>query len=215
MSESVKLAPRTALGGPFGVASPILDLRSETVSLVERADLGSVLLSTAIDMDSGTREALGKAGVQVPEQSGAVTRHRSGTAIWLSPRSWLIQCPAIEGADLARSISSLAPSKLLHAVCFTDALCWIELSGSGAADLLSEGGFLSLERGGIQVGFAKRTLIAQINVIVVRESLTMWLLGVERSRASYFLEWLCVVSGAAVNQRSEWRPNSSTAARST
>jgi heterotetrameric sarcosine oxidase gamma subunit len=80
-------------------------------------------------------------------------------------------------------------------VPFTDALCWFELSGDGALDLLTEGSFISLERGGLPVGRAKRTLIAQIAAVVVRRSESVWQVAVERSRSKYFVDWLSAAAG--------------------
>jgi len=115
-------------------------------------------------------------------------------AIWLTPRSWLICCDS--ESELIERVESAFPDKLVHATLFTDALCWLELWGPAAIDLLTEGGFVSLERNGLPVGHAKRTPIAQIPVVVVRESADTWLLGMERSRASYFVQWLNRVAQA-------------------
>jgi heterotetrameric sarcosine oxidase gamma subunit len=111
-------------------------------------------------------------------------------AVWLSPRSWLVRCPIEEEGDVVRQVNSAYPDKLLHAVRYTDALCWLELSGFGAFGLLSAGGFVSLEQAGLAIGYAKRTLVAQVAVLVVREAETVWVVGVERSRARYFMDWL-------------------------
>ncbi|ASJ73320.1 hypothetical protein [Granulosicoccus antarcticus] len=37
---------------------------------------------------------------------------------------------------------------------------------------------------------AKRTLLAGIPAIILRESSTLWILGVERSRTRFLVEWL-------------------------
>jgi heterotetrameric sarcosine oxidase gamma subunit len=112
----------------------------------------------------------------------------------MSPRSWLILGPLADEGVLLAGINGAFPDKLVHAVPYSDGLAWFELSGSGARDLLTEGGFLSLERDGLGVGRVKRTLIAHIAVVVVRESGDVWLVGVERSRARYFVRWLSVAS---------------------
>jgi heterotetrameric sarcosine oxidase gamma subunit len=111
-------------------------------------------------------------------------------AIWLSPRSWLIRCRIEDEAALVSRLNDEFPGGLAHAVPYTDALCWLELSGPDAFDYLTEGSFISLEVSGLRIGHAKRTLIAQIAAVIVRHDLNIWQIGVERSRARYFVDWL-------------------------
>jgi heterotetrameric sarcosine oxidase gamma subunit len=98
--------------------------------------------------------------------------------------------------DLVARLNAAFAEKLAHATPFTDALCWFEISLSGALDLLTEGGFVSLDRGGLPIGHAKRTLIAQAVVVIFRESENVWLVAVDRSRARYFADWLIAASEA-------------------
>jgi heterotetrameric sarcosine oxidase gamma subunit len=134
---------------------------------------------------------------------GTIATAEGRAALWLTPRSWLIHCAPEEEVALADRVNRASPDMLVHAVPFGGALCWLELSGrrsgpgtgtSTAADaaleLLTEGGFVSLERGGLPVGRSKRTLIAQIGVVVIHQNESVWLIGVERSRARYFAQWL-------------------------
>jgi heterotetrameric sarcosine oxidase gamma subunit len=99
-----------------------------------------------------------------------------------------------EEMELVSQLNSVFPNKCAHAAAFTDHLCWLEFAGAASLDFLLEGTFLSLERRGLPVGCAKRTLIAQVATIVVRESKNRWLLAVERSRAAYFIDWLIAVA---------------------
>jgi heterotetrameric sarcosine oxidase gamma subunit len=118
------------------------------------------------------------------------------TALWLTPRSWLIHCDLLEEGDLLERIAEAFPDRLAHGALFTDAVCWFELSGPAALDILTEGGFVSLERGGLPVGHAKRTLIAQVAVVLIRQAEDSWLLAVERSRSTYFVQWLSAAAEA-------------------
>jgi heterotetrameric sarcosine oxidase gamma subunit len=102
----------------------------------------------------------------------------------------LIRCGVEEEWDLVKRLNAAVPGRQAHAVAFTDAICWFELSGAAAHDILTEGGFISLDGGGLPIGNAKRTLLAQIAAIVVREGENAWLVAVERSRARYFAQWL-------------------------
>jgi heterotetrameric sarcosine oxidase gamma subunit len=157
--------------------------------LRERTDIGCVLLTSAVPTAQIIGSAIQASGVELPLVPGAIKTGVGRAALWLSPRSWLIHCGIEEETRLVCGLNQAFPDKLAHAVPYTDQLCWFELSGQAGLDLLTEGGFVSLDRGGLPVGHAKRTLIAQIAVVLVRESERDWLVAVERSRARYFVEW--------------------------
>ncbi len=180
----MKLRPQAILGAPFGTAALVPGFKVAGVTLRERADIACVLITSAVE---GADVA---AMADLPLAAGAVRTAPGRTALWLSPRSWLIQCRIDEELSLVARVNAAFRDKRVHAVPFTDALCWFELSGPDARDCLTEGGFLSLEPGGLPVAHAKRTLIAAIAAVVLRPSETAWLVGVERSRARYFADWL-------------------------
>lgn len=192
----VRLQARSSLGAALGTAGAVAGFKVDRVSLQERADIGCVLVTAAVEGASVLSAVSEVARVELPSMPGRFGRAGGRMALWLSPRSWLIQCRLAQEGVLVGGINGAFPDKLVHAVPFGDALCWLELSGATAGDLLREGGFLSLERDGLGVGRAKRTLIAQIAVIVVHESESVWVVGVERSRARYFARWLGAVAGA-------------------
>lgn len=189
-----RLQARTALGSPFGVATPVKAFKAERVSLRDRADIGCVLVTAAVDGTSVLSALNAAAHVELPSVPGMMGKGGERVALWLSPRSWMVHCRCTEEEALVAEINAAFPDKLVHAVRFGDAIAWLELCGSGVRDLLVEGGFVSLERDGLAVGRAKRTLIAQIAAVVARESESVWLVGVERSRAAYFARWLSVAA---------------------
>jgi heterotetrameric sarcosine oxidase gamma subunit len=192
---TLRLKPRSTLGAPFGTASTVSRFSSDNAVLRERADIGCVLLTAAVDSAEMTASASRAANVDLPLTPGMIKISPDRKAIWLSPRSWLIHCGFEEENDLVTHLNAVSQDKLVHAAAFTDYLAWFELSGSAAFDLLTEGTFLSLERGGLPIGHAKRTLIAQIATVVVHESESVWLVAVERSRARYFADWLIAAAG--------------------
>ena len=190
----MKLQPQATLGAPFGSASPVRGFSSNSATLHERADIGCVLLTTAVDSAAIVASASATAGVELPLVPGKFKRGPAPgpgrTALWLSPRSWLIHCHIEEEINLATGVNASFPDKLIHAVPFTDHLCWFELSGASSLDLLTEGTFLSLEPSGLPIGHAKRALISQVAAIFLHESDSVWLIAMERSRARYFADWL-------------------------
>ncbi len=185
----MKLQPQATLGAPFGAARLVAGFKTNGVSLRERADIACVLVTAAVNAIAAAASAA--AGVELPLRAGEIRTREGCSAWWLSPRSWLIHCRIEDELVLVRRLNSAFPDKEVHAVPFTDALCWLELFGVESQEALTEGGFLSLEpRGLFDQRRVKRTLIAGVAVIVVHERENVWLVGVERSRARYFADWL-------------------------
>jgi heterotetrameric sarcosine oxidase gamma subunit len=189
----MKLTPESTLGASFGSAGMAAPL-SGAAMLRERADIGCLLLTSAVDTDATAVAASTAVGIDLPREAGKIRAGGRRLALWLSPRSWLVHCPIDEEIGLAARVNDAFPGKRLHAACLTDHFCWIELSGRGSSGLLKQGAFLSLEPGGLAVGHAKRTAVAGIAAILVHRGDNVWLVAVERSRARYFADWL--IAGA-------------------
>ncbi len=181
----MKLEAQSALGAAFGTARPVVGFKTNGVSLRERSDIGCVWLTV-----TETGVSFAAAGMDLPLAPGEIRAHGGRTALWLSPNSWLIQCHIEEEYALAMRLNAAFPDKRAHAVPFTDGLCWLEIFGVESQECLTEGGFVSLELGGLAVGHAKRTLVAGVPAMVVHERESVWIVGVERSRARYFADWL-------------------------
>jgi len=192
----MNLQPDSALQAPFRGTLPVTGFNSARAVLLERADIGCVLLTAAVDGAAVIVAGSAAAGVDLPSVAGLITRADGRTAMWLSPKSWLIRCDVEEERGLVGRIRKAFPDHLCHATVFTDALCWFELSGPGSLELLTEGSPISLERNGLPVGGAKRTLVAQVAAIVVRERENGWLIAVERSRSRYFANWLSAAAAS-------------------
>ncbi len=186
----MKVQARATLWAPFGTAAPLAAFKASGVTLRERADIGCVLMTSAVTSAGIVAAASVAAGVDLPLEAGETKIGQGRTAVWLTPRSWLVQCRIEEEPSLVTSVNDAFPDKRLHAVRFTDSLCWFELSGAEALDCLTEGGFVSLEPRGLPVGHAKRTLIAAVAANVIHAAENLWVVGVERSRARYFADWL-------------------------
>jgi heterotetrameric sarcosine oxidase gamma subunit len=184
----VRLEPRSALGGQFGDASDIAEIAD--LAVCERADFGCLLVTAAIASADIGEKASAAIGVELPSSAGTVITHGGRVAVWFSPQSWLILCGLEDEMGVVARVNAAFPDKLVHATPFTDSLCWFELRGSRAETLLQKGGPISLERGGLAVGRAKRTLIAGITAIIIHKEEDAWHVGIERSRARYFSEWL-------------------------
>lgn len=180
----------SALGNVFGQVHDLPLPELPDVTLREHANIGCVLLSAAANISDIVADAESCLGIDLPGAPGAVqcTADRSG--IWLTPRSWLLLCDPDDEAEICARVLAAFPDRMLHASPFTDFLCWLSLTGERSEDLLRQGSFISLSKGGLPVGCAKRTPINGIATILYREDDLTWLIGVERSRASYFHHWL-------------------------
>jgi sarcosine oxidase subunit gamma len=196
------LRPQSVLAAAFGGRSAAGRLGTQQATLTELSDAGCALFTAVSLIDDRVRVANEVVGVALPIDAGKIQFAASRMALWLSPRRWLIRCHVDEEASLVAALNEAFPDKLAHAVPFTDALCWFELAGEAAAELLTEGSFISLERGGLPVGHAKRTLVAQIPAVLIRQSEDIWQVAVERSRAAYFADWLRSAADATEPEQS-------------
>lgn len=192
----MRLEPSSALDGGPGEDAASARVSPPIGRLRDRRDQGCVLCTAAVEVvgsgvPTGPFERLCAAlSLALPTRAGAVEQDGERMALWLTPRSWLVLCPAEQESALCQAVTEAYPERLVLASRYSDQLCWIELNDEGAEDALRQGGFLTLRVGGLPLGHAKRTLIAGIPVVLLRLAATCWLLGVERSRARYFVDWL-------------------------
>lgn len=184
------LAGQSALGSRFGAARLVASLSRPGFDVIERGDLGCVLCTAAVDSFEVIEELSSLAEIQIPHAPGPVAQTDERWAMWLSPRSWLIVCAPPDESKLVASINAATTDRVLLASFYTDYLCWLSLEGEVAEDVLRQGSYISLAAEGLPAGHAKRTLVAGIPVIIFRRAATRWVLGIERSRARYIVEWL-------------------------
>ncbi|MDA1091111.1 MAG: hypothetical protein O3A85_12465 [Proteobacteria bacterium] len=162
----------------------------EDVSIVERGSDGCILLTSVVDAEK-IIEALSQAlGVDIPTAPVTVSGEGSRTVSWLSPRSWLMHVPENEADNVIEAVGQAFPERRVHASPYSDHICWFDIEGKGAEVLLRQGGFISLERKGLPVNAVKRTLVAGMPLLVRRCAEGGWRVGVERSRAQYFIDWM-------------------------
>lgn len=188
------LESASIFGGPAGLAAPVIS--GDGWQFVERGDLGAVQL-VAADEGETTLSALGASvGVTLPATGRTVELvGEGGRVIGLSPRWWLLECPlSAEPAWVAR-IADAVPGAGVLVTAFGDHLPWFDLTGPRAESLLSAGAFLHLG-GPLTTGRARRMLLAQVPVVLVRLREQAWRLGIERSRAFYFRYWLAAAAQA-------------------
>lgn len=149
-----------------------------------------VLLVSVLETGDTVETVRDNMGIGLPGEAGTVNENAPGYAFWLSPRSWLLRMSEA-GAETALDAARTGfPDYSIHATPYSDALTWFEISGPGAGALLARGGFLTLSGDGFRTGHFKRTLLADISVLLWRRSAETWEVACERSRAKYFRDWL-------------------------
>jgi len=148
-----------------------------------------VLIVSAVDGAEAAAALSESCAITVPTAPGTVCIEAPHTAFWLSPRSWLLRVEQDDEAAVLAAIRTGFPDRRVHATPYSDALHWFEIAGPGAAALLARGGFVSLSVDGLAFGCMKRTLFADVPVLIWRQAETNWSLAVERSRAGYMAEW--------------------------
>ena len=171
--------------------------KPEVVSVPERDDLNifaetghaHLLCTTAVDAEA-LADKLGRAlAVDVPLTPGPVMITEDRAAMWLSPRSWLIRLPKTSEDQAMGSVLEAFPDRDVHISRYSDQFCWLGIEGAASENMLAQGGFISLERTGLPLGHMKRTLFADVPVLIWRRALSNWSLAIERSRAGYLAEW--------------------------
>jgi heterotetrameric sarcosine oxidase gamma subunit len=170
----------------FGIAC---DSDAGLARLVERADIGCLLVGSAVKSREVANRLYEATGIAFPLEACAVLGESGRRALWLTPRSWLIHCAIDDVKTLAFHINCAYPDKLVHATSYSDCLCWLEPCGPEALGPLYEAAFVSLEREGLVMGRAKRTVLCGLPAIILHDRADKWLFGIERSFARYFASW--------------------------
>ncbi len=166
-----------------------------------------VLIVSTVDGAEAAAALHETCAITVPTAPGMVCVEASHPAFWLSPRSWLLRVERGGEAAVLAAIRTAFPDRLLHATPYSDALHWFEVSGPHSAALLARGGFVSLSVDGLAVGRMKRTLFADVPVLIWRQAEADWSLAVERSRAGYMAAWFA--KAGMPGQPAEYAPRPS------
>lgn len=179
----------SALDRPIGDRKPLPGLKIAGLTLTELSDTGGVMCTAATAAGDVADLLSGAVGCPLPSAHGAITTAPSRQAIWMSPRSWLVLCPLSEEFQIVETVRQAFPDHLAHGAPFSDYLGWYSLVGNDAEAALRQGSFLTFAAEGFKTGHAKRTQLAGIPAVLVRDRVESWRIGIERSRAAYLLNW--------------------------
>ncbi|TWA63976.1 sarcosine oxidase subunit gamma [Azospirillum brasilense] len=182
--KAVRPAPRSAFAE---VAPGGLFERPGVIRLRDSGHRPKTLLRGRIT-PAWSAATAGVLGVAPPEELGAAARSPLADILWLGPEEWLV---------LGHGPDSLAPALLragLAAAEVGDGLPDLELSGPRARDVLAGGTALDLHPSAFPVGWATRTRLGRIGVLLQRVEDggdgPVFRLHVERPWAGYLWSWL-------------------------
>lgn len=164
--------------------------RRDDLKIYEEVGHAHLLCTVAVDAEVLAAELGRVLAVDVPLIPGPVLSAGDRAAMWLSPRSWLIRLPDSAEDETMDAVLDAFPDRAVHISRYSDQLCWLGIEGAASEKMLAQGGYISLERTGLPVGHVKRTLFADVSVLIWRRAQAEWSLAVERSRADYLAEWL-------------------------
>ena len=150
--------------------------------------------------ESALQDALmSHTGLPLPAPQTASARSEL-TLLWLTPREWLLACPAGEAEFLRAALTRQLATCLAAVTDMSDALAVCELSGTRCADVLMSGCTLDLHADAFPAGRCSRTGLAHIPAI-------LWNPGneprsvrciVDRSHARHLRDWLADAAGCPV-----------------
>lgn len=162
-------------------------LNTPALIIRELVEQGAVMLSMA-ELSPEVLQRLSEVvDCPLPEHAGKTTERAIRHALWLSPRHRLLMCNPADEVELVNAVKDAFPDSTAHAAMYSDALCWLELSGTHALEALQQGGFVRIGDEFPQ-HFGKRTTLFEVPVLLLRDE--QYQIAVERSRAAYLLQRL-------------------------
>ena len=123
----------------------------------------------------------GVLGAGLPETPNTT---EMGQALWLGPDEWLV----VSDADPAGALEETLEGQHCAVVDVSEARAVLELSGSGAMEVLASGCRLDLDT--LRPGSCAQTALARAHVLLEPREGGVWRLYVGRSFAAYARAWL-------------------------
>ena len=132
-----------------------------------------------------------KFNITLPTIPNTTTKNDKITALWLSPKEWLLvvspSINAVEVKSLQKEISDV------HALAIDVSDRWIaiNLTGNKAIDILSKGTTIDLDNSFLNAGACAQTTLWTVNVIIYKvNSKPSFDLFVDSTMATFLWQWL-------------------------
>jgi heterotetrameric sarcosine oxidase gamma subunit len=176
---------------PVGGASPATH-RAPGVELVELPAAAKFRLQAPRHELERLRAA---AGERLPFAPGQAGTHDVGGddpwLLWRAPGDWLAYSLALDADELEAELELSFSGLRLYRTNVSSLLAFFEIRGERALETLMRSATLDLEGEALPPGAATQTAMAQLTVTLHRPSAApLWRLGVDRSAARWFWEWL-------------------------
>jgi heterotetrameric sarcosine oxidase gamma subunit len=127
-----------------------------------------------------------------PVEPGTTAELDGRTVLWLGPDEWLV----LGGSETDYPDAAAAVDVSANRVVF-------ELSGGESSELLAQGCALDLHPSVFGPGRSAQTLLARVEVILLRLETARWWVLVRPSFAPYLRAWLAdALAGVATSRRS-------------
>jgi sarcosine oxidase, subunit gamma len=127
-------------------------------------------------------------GVRLPARIGEIAASGSRRALCLGPDEWVLWADEAEAEGIEAASAALYADTAHSLVSTSDREVAVEAAGPDSLTLLSVGCPIDLAR--IPVGSGKRTVIDNVQVVLVREAPDRWTLDVWRSFAPHLWDLL-------------------------
>jgi len=133
-------------------------------------------------------EFLSATGTALPLRPNSCSRGRIDV-YWLSPDEWLLEGTSIDRASVD-GIYGACRNTIAHLAEITDGLFRLTASGPSVNDLLAKSCSLDFHQRSFAVGECKRSLFAQVRVLLYRAGLEDFVLFTDTSYKAHLLSWI-------------------------
>lgn len=141
-------------------------------------------LSLTILRGSGAEFHTAVSGALDADLPGTPNTTAMGRALWLGPDEWLV----VSEAESAGALEEALEGQHAAVVDVSEARAVLELSGSGATEVLASGCRLDLDA--LRPGSCAQTALARAHVLLEPRDGGVWRLYVGRSFEAYARAWL-------------------------
>ena len=141
-------------------------------------------LSLTILRGGGAEFHTAVSGVLGADLPGTPNTTAMGRALWLGPDEWLV----VSEAEPAGALEEALEGRYAAVVDVSEARAVLELSGSGATEVLASGCRLDLDA--LRPGSCAQTALARAHVLLEPRDGGVWRLYVGRSFEAYARAWL-------------------------
>ena len=158
-------------------------------TMIEKLFLGKIALFGEDDLFF--EKISNKLNISLPTSPNTTANNEKITALWLSPKEWLIAVNPSIDAEEVRSLQNHISDIHALALDVSDRWTAINVSGKKAIDVLSKGTTIDLDNSVFGSGSCAQTTLWTVNVIIyqIDESPTFDIF-VDSTMAKFLWQWL-------------------------